>query len=59
LVPFREFIYKNAVGKLKVTFQVDPGVTWISTNRETQKTAEGIHVGSPAPRAASSRPRRG
>jgi hypothetical protein len=44
---YTEFIYTNAVGKLKATFQVDPNVTWISTNREKQKTAEGIHVGSP------------
>jgi hypothetical protein len=42
-----EFIYRNAVGTLKATFQVNPNVTWISTNRKTQKTAEGIHVGSP------------
>ena len=47
LGPYTEFIYKNAVGKLKVTFQVDPSATWIFTNRETQKTAEGVHVGSP------------
>ena len=47
LGPWTEFIYKNAVGKLKATFQVNPNVTWISTNRETQKTAEGIHAGSP------------
>lgn len=47
LGPFTEFIYKNAVGKLKATFQVNPNVTWISTNREKQKTAEGIHAGSP------------
>ena len=33
--------------KVKATFQVNPNVTWISTNRKTQKTAEGIHVGSP------------
>ena len=49
LGPWTEFIYRNAVGKVKVkaTFQVDPNVTWVSTNRKGQKTAEGIHVGSP------------
>jgi hypothetical protein len=44
---YTEFIYRNAAGTLKATFQVDPWLTWISTNRKTQKTAEGIHVGSP------------
>jgi hypothetical protein len=47
LGPYTEFIYKNAMGNLKVTFQGKPNVTWIFTNRETQKTPEGIHVGSP------------
>ena len=45
--PYTQFIYKNAVGKLMATFQGNNGVTAVWTNRETQKTAEGVHVGSP------------
>jgi hypothetical protein len=44
---FTHFIYKNAVGKLTATFQGNQGATAVRTNRETQKTAEGVHVGSP------------
>jgi hypothetical protein len=44
---FTVFIYKNDAGKLKATFQGNQGVTAIFTNRPTQHTAEGIHVGSP------------
>ena len=45
--PYTQFTYKNAVGKLMATFQGNNGVTAVWTNRETQKTAEGVHVGSP------------
>jgi hypothetical protein len=45
--PFTQFIYKNANGKLTATFQGNMGETGIFTNRPTQHTAEGIHVGSP------------
>ena len=45
--PYTQFIYKNAVGKLMATFQGNNGATAVWTNRETQKTAEGVHVGSP------------
>ena len=45
--PYTQFIYKNAVGKLMATFQGNAGATAVWTNRETQKTAEGVHVGSP------------
>jgi hypothetical protein len=44
---FTVFVYRNSVGKLKVTFQGNQGATGIFTNRPTQKTAEGVHVGSP------------
>ena len=44
---FTEFTYRNSVGKLRVTFQGNKGATGIFTNRPTQKTAEGVHVGSP------------
>ena len=45
--PYTQFTYKKAVGKLMVTFQGNAGATAVWTNRETQKTAEGVHVGSP------------
>jgi len=45
--PYTQFIYRNAVGKLMATFQGNEGATGIFTNRSTQKTAEGVHVGSP------------
>ena len=45
--PYTQFTYKNAVGKLMATFQGNMGATAVWTNRETQKTAEGVHVGSP------------
>jgi hypothetical protein len=45
--PYTQYIYKNAVGKLMASFQGNDGVTAVWTNRETQKTAEGVHVGSP------------
>jgi hypothetical protein len=45
--PYTQFIYRNANGKLMASFQGNQGVTGIFTNRATQKTAEGIHVGSP------------
>ena len=45
--PYTQFIYKNSVGKLMATFQGNAGATAVWTNRETQKTAEGVHVGSP------------
>jgi hypothetical protein len=44
---FTEFIYRNSNGKLKATFQGNAGATAVFTNRATQHTAEGIHVGSP------------
>ena len=45
--PFTEFTYRNDAGKkLKVTFQGNSGATAVFTNRRTQHTAEGIHVGS-------------
>ncbi len=44
---YTQFVYKNAVGKLMATFQGNAGATAVWTNRETQKTAEGVHVGSP------------
>ena len=44
---FTEFTYRNDVGKkLRVTFQGNAGATAVFTNRRTQHTAEGIHVGS-------------
>ena len=45
--PYTQFTYKTAVGKLMATFQGNAGATAVWTNRETQKTAEGVHVGSP------------
>lgn len=45
--PYTQFIYKNAAGKLIASFQGNAGATAVRTNRETQKTAEGVHVGSP------------
>jgi len=45
--PYTQFTYNNAVGKLMATFQGNAGATAVWTNRETQKTAEGVHVGSP------------
>ena len=45
--PYTQFIYKNSAGKLIATFQGNAGATAVRTNRETQKTAEGVHVGSP------------
>jgi hypothetical protein len=45
--PFTQFIYRNANGKLTATFQGNMGATGVFTNRPTQKTAEGVHVGSP------------
>jgi hypothetical protein len=44
---FTEFTYRNAEGKLRVTFQGNAGATAVFTNRPTQHTAERIHVGSP------------
>ena len=44
---YTQFIYWNSNGKLEATFQGNMGVTGIFTNRHSQKTAEGIHVGSP------------
>ncbi len=44
---YTQFIYKNAAGKLMATFQGNMGATAVWTNREPQKTAEGIHVASP------------
>jgi hypothetical protein len=44
---YTQFIYRNANGKLIATFQGNMGATGVRTNRETQKTAEGVHVGSP------------
>jgi len=44
---FTQFIYRNSHGKLEVTFQGNQGATAVRTNRRTQKTAEGVHVGSP------------
>ena len=45
--PYTQFIYRNPAGKLTATFQGNAGATGVWTNRETQKTAEGVHVGSP------------
>jgi hypothetical protein len=45
--PYTQFIYRNEAGKLTATFQGNVGVTAVFTNRPTQHTAEGIHVGSP------------
>ena len=45
--PYTQFIYRNPAGKLIVTFQGNAGATAVRTNRKTQKTAEGVHVGSP------------
>ncbi len=44
---YTQFIYRNDAGKLMASFQGNMGVTGIFTNRPTQHTAEGIHVGSP------------
>jgi hypothetical protein len=44
---YTQFIYRNANGKLTATFQGNAGATAVRTNRRTQKTAEGVHVGSP------------
>jgi hypothetical protein len=44
---YTQFIYKNLQGKLIATFQGNAGATAVRTNRKTQKTAEGVHVGSP------------
>lgn len=44
---YTQFIYRNANGKLVATFQGNAGATAVRTNRRTQKTAEGVHVGSP------------
>jgi hypothetical protein len=43
---YTQFIYKSASGKLTATFQGNAKLTAVDTNRPTQKTAEGIHVGS-------------
>ena len=45
--PYTQFIYKNEAGKLIASFQGNAGATAVRTNRKTQKTAEGVHVGSP------------
>ena len=45
--PYTQFIYKNEAGKLVASFQGNAGATAVRTNRKTQKTAEGVHVGSP------------
>ena len=44
---YTQFIYKNTQGKLIASFQGNAGATAVRTNRRTQKTAEGVHVGSP------------
>lgn len=44
---YTQFIYRNDQGKLIATFQGNAGATAVRTNRKTQKTAEGVHVGSP------------
>jgi hypothetical protein len=44
---YTQFIYRNASGKLIATFQGNAGATAVWTNRKKQKTAEGVHVGSP------------
>jgi hypothetical protein len=44
---YTQFIYRNSNGKLIATFQGNRGATGVRTNRETQRTAEGVHVGSP------------
>jgi hypothetical protein len=44
--PFTEFVYRNDFGKLRVTFQGNQGATAVFTNRPTQHTAKGVHVGS-------------
>ena len=44
---YTQFIYKKSAGRLIATFQGNAGATAVRTNRETQKTAEGVHVGSP------------
>lgn len=44
---FTQFIYRNSNGKLEVGFQGNAGATGIFTDRHSQRTAEGIHVGSP------------
>jgi hypothetical protein len=44
---YTQFIYRNSNGKLMATFQGNMGATGLWTNRKTQKTAEGVHVGSP------------
>ena len=43
---YTQFIYRNDAGKLTATFQGNRRLTGVDTNRPTQKTAEGIHVGS-------------
>jgi len=45
--PYTQFVYPHSI---TITFQGNRNVTGISavrTNRESQKTAEGVHVGSP------------
>lgn len=45
---YTQFIYKNSDGKkLIATFQGNAGATAVRTNRRKQRTAEGVHVGSP------------
>jgi len=44
---YTQFVYRNANGKLMATFQGNAGATAVFTNRHSQKTAEGVHVGSP------------
>lgn len=44
---YTQFIYRNDSGKLMATFQGNAGATAVWTNRKKQKTAEGVHVGSP------------
>ena len=43
---YTQFIYRNDQGKLRASFQGNHKLTAVDTNRRTQKTAEGIHVGS-------------
>jgi hypothetical protein len=54
---FTEFTYRNDAGRLQVTFQGNAGATAVFTNRRTQHTARGIHVGSTETRLRDAYPR--